>query len=351
MMPSVFLLLIGALVLGSLGCWMSLASKHGSLENYLDHEPRRLVPWGLIDVFAVVGIVVVVEFFAVLFAGAAFNVAMPLDETASTTQWMTSIACVSASRLLALIAAIVYLVFRNGAGSHDLGWSREKLPRDTAIGVVSFLLLAAPIFAIQIALTALLEVEDRHPLIEQLARDPNSIAFVLAAFTAVVAAPITEEFFFRGVLQGWLEKLASDESRGAELLIGNAVIQAEAVDHAADEFEVVNEVDDEATSGEANPYLTSKADRPSAVSASPDTPKARPVWWPIVVSSLLFAAVHIDPSAPTRPDAIPLFVLAMGLGYVYHRTHRLWPCIVIHTLLNSTSMFMLWLAVQMDVPL
>jgi membrane protease YdiL (CAAX protease family) len=38
------------------------------------------------------------------------------------------------------------------------------------------------------------------------------------------------------------------------------------------------------------------------------------------------------------PDPIPLFVLALGLGYLYRQTHRILPCIVVHFLLNLLTM-------------
>jgi membrane protease YdiL (CAAX protease family) len=63
--------------------------------------------------------------------------------------------------------------------------------------------------------------------------------------------------------------------------------------------------------------------------------------WPILMSSLLFAAAH----SAHGPDPIPLFFLALGLGFVYSRTHRILPCVVVHGLLNSSSLAALWLAV------
>jgi membrane protease YdiL (CAAX protease family) len=38
---------------------------------------------------------------------------------------------------------------------------------------------------------------------------------------------------------------------------------------------------------------------------------------------------------------IPLFVLAIGLGYIYEKTGRLWPCIVVHGLLNLLTFVVL----------
>ncbi len=55
---------------------------------------------------------------------------------------------------------------------------------------------------------------------------------------------------------------------------------------------------------------------------------------PILVSSSLFAALHVSHG----PDWIPLFFLALGLGYLYRQTNRLLPGMVVHFLLNGTSM-------------
>jgi hypothetical protein len=60
--------------------------------------------------------------------------------------------------------------------------------------------------------------------------------------------------------------------------------------------------------------------------------------WPLLVSSGLFAMAHYNHG----PDPIPLFFLAVGLGYLYQRTHRVLPCIVVHFLVNATTMMRLW---------
>jgi membrane protease YdiL (CAAX protease family) len=67
----------------------------------------------------------------------------------------------------------------------------------------------------------------------------------------------------------------------------------------------------------------------------------RPAWWPILLSSALFALMHWGQGlAP-----IPLFFFAVVLGYVYQRTHRLWPSLVAHALLNAGSLALLWFSV------
>jgi hypothetical protein len=62
-------------------------------------------------------------------------------------------------------------------------------------------------------------------------------------------------------------------------------------------------------------------------------PARRPSGTPIVVSSGLFSPAHLG----NGPDPIPIFFLALGLGYLYRQTHRLWPGIVVRALLNAFS--------------
>ena len=62
---------------------------------------------------------------------------------------------------------------------------------------------------------------------------------------------------------------------------------------------------------------------------------------PIVISSFLFGMAHLGHG----PDPIPLFVLALILGYVYQRTHRIVPCIVLHMLFNAFSLTLVWIQI------
>jgi hypothetical protein len=61
-------------------------------------------------------------------------------------------------------------------------------------------------------------------------------------------------------------------------------------------------------------------------------------WLPILGSSLLFSLAHFGYGT----DPVPIFVLALILGYVYRRTHRIVPCIVMHALFNLVTMLTLW---------
>ena len=109
-------------------------------------------------------------------------------------------------------------------------------------------------------------------------------------------APFVEEFLFRVVLQGWLEKAYY---RTRVLL---------------------------------TTQLSQQEPRPGTVIAAEVPPPF--MWQPIIISSLTFSLLHLGHG----PDPIPLFVLALVLGYLYAKTHRILPCIVVHMALNGFSM-------------
>jgi membrane protease YdiL (CAAX protease family) len=152
---------------------------------------------------------------------------------------------------------------------------------------------------------------------------------VLSLSVAFVA-PLSEEFFLRVLLQGWLERLVATARPGAfESALGR-----EPSEPPVAETPLV-------PNGEAqpeNPYAAPQAPLQSAADDTADARLARAI--PIVTSSLIFALLHVGHG----PAPIPLFFLALGLGYLYQRTHRIWPSVLVHCLLNTSSLAMLWLA-------
>ena len=50
----------------------------------------------------------------------------------------------------------------------------------------------------------------------------------------------------------------------------------------------------------------------------------------------------------TGLDPIPLFFLGAILGYLYNKTHRLLPCIVVHMLFNGFSLACVWLPIALN---
>ena len=58
----------------------------------------------------------------------------------------------------------------------------------------------------------------------------------------------------------------------------------------------------------------------------------------IVVSAAVFAALHLAPAL-----LVPVFVTGLLLGFLYHRTGSLWPCIAVHAAQNLVAVLSAWL--------
>ena len=63
----------------------------------------------------------------------------------------------------------------------------------------------------------------------------------------------------------------------------------------------------------------------------------------IVISSAIFAAAHIDPVA-----LIPTFLLGAVLAYVYHRSNSVWPGVILHFMVNASSLCIAYGATQIQ---
>ena len=174
-----------------------------------------------------------------------------------------------------------------GAGPEALGWGLGELGRDAARGWIASAFIIPPVLAVQAVLTALFPSE--HPLISVI--KANKALLPVAAVLAVLIAPLAEEFFFRVVVQGWLEKIERGLRRGGPGGIG----------------------------------------WPRGV-------------LPVLGSSLAFAAAHFGHGA----DPVPLFLLALVLGYLYRQTHRLWPSLVVHMTLNALTTALLWYLISAE---
>lgn len=58
----------------------------------------------------------------------------------------------------------------------------------------------------------------------------------------------------------------------------------------------------------------------------------------LVVSAAVFAALHLAPAL-----LLPVFVTGLLLGFLYHRTGSLWPCIAVHAAQNLVAVLSTWL--------
>lgn len=154
-------------------------------------QPAQPVPWGGLDVATVVYLWLCCQLLA--------SALMPKPATVSDHLTGGMVGMAAAASL-----AAAYLLSR-GATWHDLGFALDRLGDHVRLGAMACALAIVPLLGIAGLLDRL--VPYRHPIIDFLAEHRGPWAILLVTLAAVVVAPVAEEFFFRRVLQGWLEKV------------------------------------------------------------------------------------------------------------------------------------------------
>lgn len=341
-----FLGIVGAGFIG----WCRAIAKWRVGQSPVPWNSRRHVPWALADLFLFALVFLVAS---MLMGAALASLGWPLDkpdgELTLREEQLHTLA-IAVVPLVVLMAGAPLLAFRSGARTRDFGWSAGHCGDDVKLGLAAFVMLAPPVFALQAALVQFWPSE--HPLMEMFKRTPDSNLFALLIVAAVIVAPVFEEFVFRVLLQGFLEKAVSFRGQPWELLVGTPqqardgpVVEAEIM---AEDVEDAADLEGGTAAQPINPYLAplgAIADDtailpPSGGDAEPLTGLA--AYGPIAISSVVFAALHWQHG----PDWIPLTLLAVGMGYVYQRTHRIVPSLVVHVALNAFSMWGLWVQVR-----
>lgn len=189
-----------------------------------------------------------------------------------------------AANLIALLCTLGYLRVVQQASLQHL--TLIPTGRDVRRGLVATVWILSPVLLINIAVSSLVKYE--HTVTDLLAEENQFATFAFLFLSAAILTPVVEEFQFRLLLQGGLQKIA-------DLGVSPTPrVAAEAADW-----------------------------RPTSL-------------WPVVLTSLIFGLMHWGQGAAP----IPLFFLSVGLGMLYQRTGRLFPSIIVHMVLNAATLLM-----------
>ena len=354
----------GTLVAASLAtlsvvAWAWAAARAQRGEVLVAYRPRRPVPWTGSDLCAVMLIFLLANVGAFAWLpmsdrAAAGMVAAEDDgpaEPDEADQWAENaarldqfelkLAAGATANLLTMLLAVAWLVGRCGARWSDFGLASDRAWQDIVLGIVGFVAVSLPVYALQFLLSHL--SSRQHPIIETLGRQPDNWLFLLSGLSAVAVAPVAEEFFFRVLLQGWLESLGEAPQfdggtgeAGAPVLADNqppAAADVPAADVPAAVLPERSVVFGDAFRSPA----TDDVSRSRPLRTQPNQPWDTAA---IGITSLVFALLHLGQGwAP-----VPLFFLSLALGWLYQRTHRLLPSLVVHVCLNGCSLLMLRVA-------
>ena len=188
--------------------------------------------------------------------------------------------------LIGTVLAACAMLLRHGTLSSV---RLTPMPLMNLIGV-SFvaIILFIPLTLITNGIVSLL-VPYSHPLLESLSSQKSTFSLGLAVFSAVIVAPVSEEFMFRGVLFGFFQRI----ERYCITFIGTPLVSNGIFSRSTRNL----------------PYFA------------------------ILASGLIFGLLHWGHGAAW----IPLSLLGMALAYLTHRTGNLLPAIAVHMTLNGFS--------------
>lgn len=191
-------------------------------------------------------------------------------------------------------------------------WNRRQLVPTLRLGLISFLLLVPPVLFIHELLTLWVGYEHKTlDAIQVMKQEGDWRALGFTLMTTAVLVPIFEEIVFRGIFQGFAEQWVRFRDSWPRWIVGPmrpGIAEWLGVSGAA--------------------HLAR-----SAV-GQPVARRGESFWGPIIFSSLLFSLAHIGQGAAP----ISLYLLAMGLGWLYRQTGNLTACILVHAGLNATTL-------------
>ena len=340
----VAMLALAALTLVSSGTVGWLWRRLDLASQLLPAQRERVVPWGGIEVVAAI-------FIWILIVGMA-------DVVLTKSGWYdylygpefvkrTDLLSMARRNLWALVMGVpfqvasIVLLFKaiSDAQPYQFGLTSHRCGRNVLLGFVVWLSLTPPVLLIQVLSTivykSLFQETDQHGF-QEMARSPSEWLLVLLG--AAVAAPIAEEFLFRGVIQRFL----MHRWWGGDVALAGAYVLA-ILSRWPGLRDAVNASDYAQLLIEAQPALFVLAMLAVYVVARRRWPS--PMARTLYGVALLFAAAH----SAVWPSPVPLFLLALGLGWLAQRTQSLVAPMVLHGLFNLVGVVLL-LVVQSEEP-
>ena len=236
-----------------------------------------------------------------------------------------------------LLCLLPFLLRRTSRSPlRDLGLSFDKWWLQAAIGVFAFLAIEPLLLAVQFGAARLWE-SNPHPLLKMVQHEFSPGVPQLAILLAVFIAPVCEEVLFRGIIQSWLCASSTVFDPSLRRSCPRAWPSRRGKPCSAPSFA-------HSQAGLSEPPAKHdfriSLDLPSG--PSPETPvttvdQTLAANAGIVTTSLIFAALHWG----QWPAPIPIFFLAVVIGYVYQRTGSLIAAICMHAMFNGLSVLFL----------
>ncbi len=325
-------LLIVTLLVGAVASWIVIGMRVFRGQTLLAPEPWTPRVWGLADLL----MVAVFLFGSQTLLASVYSrwAGLEMQEGQTLPLGLTTVA--SFGNLLTIGLTLLWLAMRYGVGPGHVGFRISNWSRQLKIGVLATFACLPIVYLLMAAVSSGLESEYKHPLLEEIKSTATLASYLLGFVTAVILAPIGEEFLFRVMIQGWMQSIvfsspvaivlgASQSEREAEQQsqYGSQLSPSSEIESTIAERLVVNEA-----------HVLDPYESPIQATIVPTESPVIPPIWPSVVTGVLFGLAHWGYGL----SFIPLILLGTVLGLLYRATHSIWPCVMMHCVLNGTSM-------------
>ncbi|MCA9134914.1 MAG: CPBP family intramembrane metalloprotease, partial [Planctomycetales bacterium] len=203
---SLFSLLVLAVLLGGLASWIFLGIRAQRGQRLLPLEPWSPRVWGLLDVLVVAVLAVSCQ----LLFGAMGIRLLDIDPESLPDNAMplALTLLISLGNVAAVALGVGWIMLRFGVSPAHVGFRGSRFPQQLAVGAVATLATLPLIYLLMAAVSIGFDSDYQHPLLEEMKASATLSSFLLGGITAVFIAPLTEEFLFRVVIQGWLQSLS-----------------------------------------------------------------------------------------------------------------------------------------------
>ncbi len=334
---------------------------HGQpiLPMTLPWEPRR---WSFVEVFFIVIGWIALNMIM------ANTAALMLGITKTSNATLELAGAASIGSLITVVLGTLWICVRYNTNAEHVGFGPIR-GKTIAVGLIGGLAVIPLMYIVMGVVSSLSQSKYEHPLIDSAVESATFPKYLMAVFAAAIVAPIVEEFLFRVLLQGWLQSIpfrslaetivggeanrspnyatpAFDGASASIVTPNNATLRDYSAPIANETVRVQAEPTSPTMSGIYQPSATlNSAENTSEVPAPGPVPEnaIRPPFWPSIIAGVLFGVMHYGYGV----SFIPLSFLGIFLGWIYRQTHSIWPCILIHMMLNSFSMMMLGLVILM----
>ncbi len=286
-------------------CGLVVAQSLGTFRPKSIHGPERLKPdesaWWLLVIlcgsFLISG-----RMTAIAKPHLAFN--LPAEVNTLLNGGLTEL-------LIFVFVIIISMIVRRDA-LRLIGLRIQQLPLGVIGGIITMFVLFPLIMMTELFVTKCFlwlhrQPPKPHEVLQLIGETRDRRVMLIGILMATMVAPLFEELFFRGMMQTMLGRLI------------NCAFRTERITNAE-------------SSQPSSAVTISTANQP-ILGAPAIGYRAR--WLAVIITAAAFAASHIEPAF-----LAPIFVLALGLGYVYERTGNLWMTIAAHSAFNSLQILL-----------